>query len=415
MRAGPLLLTLLVACRTPVPFDATPPIDPAHGRHGFLRAEGTRLVDGAGKEVRLRGVNLGAWLLWEGWMWGAGWQSETDLMSRLGDLVGRADAARFRRRVHAEFITTADLERIAGLGFNTVRVPINHTLLEGDDAPFTMDPDGFAILDRLLDDCARLGLYAILDLHSAPGGQSGFYVADPGPVLLWDDAVLKDRTVAWWKSVAARYATHPGVGGYDLLNEPAAPDDTTLFDLYVRIADAIREVDSAHLIIVEGSDVARRFDGFPRRVTWNQANSVHQYAWVGDARADELAGFAEVTRAQGMPMFVGEFGLNSLEMFRSWVALFDDPAHEVAGYTFWSWKLAPGHVPGLAEFAMTPAWKRVVDWIATPLAARPTRAEALAGLDEFLAAARLDACTVNEQVADALTGRSVIAPEPAAP
>ena len=39
---------------------------------GFVRAQDARLVDGGGRELLLRGVGLGNWLLPEGYMWGFG-------------------------------------------------------------------------------------------------------------------------------------------------------------------------------------------------------------------------------------------------------------------------------------------------------------------------------------------------------
>ena len=49
-------------------------------------------------------------------------------------------------------------------------------------------------------------MYVVLDLHAAPGGQSGYFIADPqGKKRLWDDETYQQRTVALWKAIAARY------------------------------------------------------------------------------------------------------------------------------------------------------------------------------------------------------------------
>src|SRR5262245_53476886 len=98
----------------------------------FVHAEGTKLVDGDGAEVRLRGYNLGGWLSWEGWMFGGGWSldGEKKLMKRLAELVGPDDAAKFREDVRARFITDDDIALLASTGANAVRVGVNHILLE---------------------------------------------------------------------------------------------------------------------------------------------------------------------------------------------------------------------------------------------------------------------------------------------
>ena len=93
---------------------ANPPV-PA----GFVHQSGTRLLDGAGKPIRLRGVNLGGWLLWEGWLWGQGFDyiGESAMMRNLASLVGgdagravpqrRPHQLRHRRRLQGDVVVRA--------------------------------------------------------------------------------------------------------------------------------------------------------------------------------------------------------------------------------------------------------------------------------------------------------------------
>lgn len=58
---------------------------------GFLRADGTRIVDERGEPVILRGVGLGGWMLQEGYMLempGAG--TQRSIRTRIVDQIGRA-------------------------------------------------------------------------------------------------------------------------------------------------------------------------------------------------------------------------------------------------------------------------------------------------------------------------------------
>ncbi|WP_309890641.1 cellulase family glycosylhydrolase [Archangium sp.] len=414
MRSPPLpslavasLLALAVASCAPTPWeptggDFTPPAEPGP----FIHQDGTRLVDGTGAPIVLTGVNLGGWLVWEGWIWGGGWQSQKDMVARLQRLLGPEEAARFVQRVQEEFIREEDIAELARLGFNSVRVPFNHTLLEDDATPFVYKDEGWAVLDRLLEWCEAHRIYVVLDLHAAPGGQSPFYMADPDSTKLWDSTQNQERTVALWRAIAERYRDRQIIAGYDLLNEPSPPNGEALFLLYKRVAAAIREVDPHHLIILEGTSASSDFSMFTRPVTFNQAYSFHMYTWFGDPRREELAKYRALSERHGVPMWNGEFGENSLEMLRSTAEMYVDPANALAGFSFWTWKKVPNnsaHLVGVT--ADIPQWTKLIKWVESDWNARPTVEEARAGMDQFFEAARLENCDVNAELVSALRVR----------
>lgn len=261
------------------------------------------------------------------------------------------------------------------------------------------------MLDRVLDWCRRHRLHAVLDLHAAPGGQSGFYMADPDGTDLWSSAENKDRTVALWRAIAERYADHHAVAGYDLINEPWASSGEALFQLYQRIAAAIREVDDRHLIIVEGKDAANDFSVFPSPVTWNQAYSFHMYTWLGDPRRDEIAKYRRISEEHGVPMWNGEFGESSLEMNRSTAELYTAPESGLVGFSFWTWKKVPNGAAFVAGItAEMPAWKKTISWVANGWNTRPTREEALQGMDQFLQGTQLANVQLDPEMVRALGG-----------
>jgi aryl-phospho-beta-D-glucosidase BglC (GH1 family) len=84
--------------------------------------------------------------------------------------VGPQAAHDFEARVFREFIDGEDVARIASLGFNVMRVPVGSR---------TLEDGGWEAVDRLLDAAERNGVYVVLDLHGAPGGQSPYFIADP--------------------------------------------------------------------------------------------------------------------------------------------------------------------------------------------------------------------------------------------
>ena len=103
---------------------------------GFIRASGTEMVDGSGRPILLKGVNLGGWLLWESYIirfQGDGW-TESRMKRRVVELVGEKEAYRFFRAYRDNYTTRADIRRIAKLGYNVVRIPFNSRIFY--DEPF---------------------------------------------------------------------------------------------------------------------------------------------------------------------------------------------------------------------------------------------------------------------------------------
>ncbi len=132
--------------------------------------------------TKLRGVNLGSWLLLEKWMVpslfeGLEATDETTWCAELGPAAGE------RLRQHWDsFITREDFAWIAGRGLNAVRIPIGHWIF-GADYPYhpkygahryPFVTGGIEVLDRALDWAHEFVLTVIIDLHAAPGCQNGF-------------------------------------------------------------------------------------------------------------------------------------------------------------------------------------------------------------------------------------------------
>lgn len=217
---------------------------------GFVHADGGRLVDGQGRPRLLRGVGLGNWLLTEGYMWGfddAGPQSPRQIEAFIDDLIGSTAAVTFWRTFRERFITENDIEQIAAAGLDHVRLPINARLIIDDTGRLV--EEGIALVDRLIEWCRAHRLWVVLDLHGAPGGQTGTNIDDSPrglPDLFLKGGAYRDLTVRLWEELARRYRDEPVVAGYDLLNEPLpndyqdrlAPD---LVVLYRDLTDAIRD------------------------------------------------------------------------------------------------------------------------------------------------------------------------------
>src|SRR2546423_14645336 len=96
---------------------------------GFLRAKNALIVDDRGKEVILRGMGLGGWMLKEGYMFGIRNEgTQHSIKARIADLVGKADCDKFYRLWLENDITRADVDLLAKAGFNSIRLPMHYNL-----------------------------------------------------------------------------------------------------------------------------------------------------------------------------------------------------------------------------------------------------------------------------------------------
>ncbi len=82
-------------------------------------------------------------------LWGAGLTSETKITNRLEEMAGKANTEKFRTAVYENYITEKDIELIAELGLNVVRVPFNHTILEDSNPLENYTARGWKYIDNL--------------------------------------------------------------------------------------------------------------------------------------------------------------------------------------------------------------------------------------------------------------------------
>ena len=98
----------------------------------FVRVQGEHIVNEAGHPVHLRGVNLGGWLLIEGYILGGPNIAERCIRQRLYNSIGIKRGKQFFHDFRQAFITPFDFSRMRDFGFNCVRIPFHYRLLEED-------------------------------------------------------------------------------------------------------------------------------------------------------------------------------------------------------------------------------------------------------------------------------------------
>jgi glucan 1,3-beta-glucosidase len=193
------------------------------------------------KGKKLRGVNLGGWLVLEKWMTPSVFEglNATDETTYCVELGGAAET---RLKHHWQtFITRDDFAWLASIGVNAVRIPIGHWIFGanypyhrtyGDyQHPFVVG--GIDILDQAFVWAEELGLLILLDLHAAPGCQNGFDNGGIKDVCEWHtDESYINHSLLVLEQLAERYQGRPALHGIEVLNEPRWDVDTDLLKKY---------------------------------------------------------------------------------------------------------------------------------------------------------------------------------------
>lgn len=234
----------------------------------FLHTKGQNIVNEKGEKVQLKGVNLGAWMIWEDWL--CPYEESLDhytVLEILTERFGEEKAYELMDTYMDNWITEYDLDEIKSMGFNCVRVPFwFRNFYYDDNGRKILNENGewdFSRLDWVIEECTERELYVVLDMHGAVGYQSdAAHSGKKGSCGLYDDTEQGERyrqlTDELWTAIASRYKDEPAVAMYDLLNEPMCDVEAGEIErrinnemIYTRLYDTVRKVDDKHIITME--------------------------------------------------------------------------------------------------------------------------------------------------------------------
>ncbi len=316
----------------------------------WLSTKNEHIVDSSGKTVRLCGVNLGTWLAEE--MWLLPFETKPPKHTYFTQIEDRTDfwqtlEARFSTQVMQEirsafrniWITERDFARIKALGFNCVRIPFLYDLMEET-------PNLFAWLDKAVEYAKKHDLYIILDMHGAPGRQSGAaHTGQQNRDKFFSNEFHQDKAKEIWRQIAKRYKDCHQIAGYDLLNEPkGAKKRKTLRKAYDALYKAVRKEDAKHLIFIE--DGYKGISSFPdpKKMGWkNVVYSRHIYSFEKEPISVACALLDKMHLAKGekkTPFFIGEFNVAPYGSIRELKELLQSFNEKELSYTFWNYKTA---------------------------------------------------------------------------
>lgn len=223
-----------------------------------IKQSGQYWVNASGTRVNLRGTNVGNWLIQEFWMMGGsmtGINDQCALEAKLSQRFGTTEKERLMKVFRDSFITTRDFDLMKGLGMNVVRIPFLYSLVENEYAPYTLRSDAWQYLDWAVNEAEKRGMYVILDLHGAVGGQAASSEQHDGCIgaaEMWTNNTYWDRTKWLWDNIAQHYRGRTAVAAYDLLNEPWGTDATTLANRSYELFNVVRAADPNHVILLPG-------------------------------------------------------------------------------------------------------------------------------------------------------------------
>jgi glucan 1,3-beta-glucosidase len=247
------------------------------------------LANNKGKKIR--GVNLGGWLVLEKWMTPSLFEG-LDAVDETSYCVELGDSAATRLRHHWNtFITQADFGWLASIGINAVRIPVGHWIFGPGypyhrtygDNPSPFVEGGIDILDRAFRWAEQYGLGILLDLHAAPGCQNGFDNGGIKDVCEWHtDESFIQYSLQVLERLAERYQGHPCLHGIQVLNEPRWDIDTEILKRYN--LDAYQRIRSfcapEHCAVVfhDGFRSYQEYIGFMRPPEYeNVVYDIHRY------------------------------------------------------------------------------------------------------------------------------------------
>ncbi len=328
---------------------------------GDLRVRGRSFVDGAGRVVLLRGVNLAG-------------------NSKVPPFVPLTDPAA--------------LDVLPQLGFNVVRLIVTWEALEPRRGVY--DEQYMGRMRAIASEIAARGMYVILDIHQdgfsrfvSRGSGDGFppwavssraRLHEPDntersknwPILVATDpamhrsfsdfysdtAGVRTRYLEMVRLLARTFAAEPGVIGYDLLNEPWGREKRELAPLYRDAARVIRAEDPTAILFLEGHVTTNMGvqTKLPPPEFENAVYAPHYYkpttivtgVWLGDKLSVHHAFSVMGRKAEqwGTPLFLGEFGAPAT-------------GHGVGDYVAFLYDKLDQQLASGAQWNFTPDWDEV--------------------------------------------------------
>ena len=400
-------LTALILIITPFALKA---------QQGFITTRGKEVIGPDNKPFLMKGTNLGDWLVPEGYMFLH--KGDTKINSpklineALMELIGPDATKAFWQKYLDNYITRADIHYLKTIGMNSIRIPFNYKLFTFEDYLGENNPDrGFRLLDRVISWCKQEGIYVVLDMHCAPGGQTGDNIDDGyGYPFLFLNPGCEQQTIQIWTRIAAHYKNETAVIGYDLLNEPIAhyfnADSLNhyLVPFYKKLVAAVRKVDKNHIMILGGAQWDSKMMMFGQPFDSKTIYTFHKY-WTPTTQ-DVIQEYLDYRDKYNVPIYCGETGENKDAWVHDFRVLLEK---NNIGWHYWPYKKMD-NAAGIITFKVPEGFDKVIEYADKTRtgfkdirdAAPASRAQIQQALDGVLENCKFENCTPNKGYIEAL-------------
>ena len=379
----------------------------------FISVKGKEVIGIDGKPFLIKGTNLGNWLVPEGYMFKFNNANSPRLINEtITELIGPGEAKIFWENYLNAYITAADIHYLKAIGVNSIRIPFNYRLFTNEDYLGGRGvARGFKLLDSAVAWCKTEGLFVILDMHCAPGGQTGDNIDDGyGYPFLFEDEASQQLCASIWKAIADHYKNETTVMGYDLLNEPIAHYfnkeklNPLLEVVYKRITKAIRTVDKNHIVFFGGAQWDSNFGIFGPPFDNKAVYTFHKY-WT-EPTQKVIQDYIDFSNKYNVPVYCGETGENTDDWIKSFRIVLEK---NNIGWHYWPYKKID-NTKGVMTFKVPKNYDLIIRYADTVRAAfkdirkaKPENMDAVKqALSDFLESCKFKNCVPNEGYITAL-------------
>jgi hypothetical protein len=360
----------------------------------YVKRVGKQIYNHQDQPFTLRGVGIGGWLLLEGYMVKSfdNIDRPRRFVEHFEHTVGKEYTKYFFQQWYQQFFTERDIQLIKEHGFNSIRIPIDYSFLyipSETKITLTSIPSQYAILDNIIRICSEKEIYVILDMHAAPGGQTGTNIDNSmnNHPDLFENKLYQDQLCFIWADIATRYKDEPYIAAYDLLNEPLpnwqAKYNDKLIPLYRRVIKSIRQVDENHMITLEGLHWSTDWTCFTDLLDDNLLLQFHKY-W-NNPDIESIQEYIDIREKLQVPIFMGEGGENNLEWYYAVFKMYDQLD---ISFNFWTYKKM-ANTNSIISFDMPSNWKAF-------LSKELDQEMSQKVLEELLQHIRFNASTINQ-------------------
>jgi len=339
----------------------------------LIQAYGKGLYEANGNEIVLKGTNIGACFVTEGWLVPYCIEdptynekgepqykeiSEDQFLNALKNNPNNfttKDIEDIQDTYYNAWICEEDFKNISDLGMNCIRLPFGYKMILNEDLSRKDETKAFKYLDKVIEWSKKYNLYVVLDLHCAPGSQNGYEhggsveyasgTAGAKYVGFWNNETYVNAVCDLWKYVSEHYSTTrsdlaSSIAMYDILNEPRsskASTDKECWDVMDKIYDTIRDSNDKHVVTLEG---CWTFACLPDPTDYGWENVCYSHHWYNFQQFNWTLFYAyedafNIGRDYNVPYYQGEF--NFFDNEEDWaigLKLFDERHYSWTNWTY---------------------------------------------------------------------------------